>query len=46
MITPFRFQPPGDVVQGNPDAVLVAFEGVEVDGIGEVGLEELVRLAL
>ena len=43
VITPFRFQPPGDVVQGNPDAVLVAFQGVEVDGVGEVGFEELVR---
>ena len=32
-----------DVGESCADAVLVLFEGVQVDGVGEVGFEELVR---
>ena len=43
MVVPLSVQPLGDVGEGDADAVLVAFQGVEVDGVGEVGFEELVR---
>lgn len=37
---------PVDVGDAGADAVLVAFQGVEVDGVGEVGGEDLVALVL
>ncbi|MEL4506353.1 hypothetical protein AAEX63_15820 [Luteococcus sp. H138] len=46
MVVPFGVQAFGDVSQGDPDPVLVAFQGGEVDGVGEVGFEELVCFGL
>ncbi|QTV79995.1 hypothetical protein [Microbacterium sp. NIBRBAC000506063] len=42
----FLSEPPVDVGETGADAVLVAFEGVQVDGVGEVGCEQLVALVL
>ncbi|MEX3529003.1 hypothetical protein VVR64_08010 [Corynebacterium xerosis] len=39
---PLSFQAFGDVSQGDADPVLVPFQRGEVDGVGEVGFEELV----
>ncbi|MCT1459198.1 hypothetical protein M3G03_06550 [Aestuariimicrobium sp. p3-SID1156] len=42
MVVPLSFQAAGDIGQSDPDPVLVSFQGVEVDGVGEVGFEEFV----
>ena len=42
VVVPLGFQPFGDVSQCDADSVLVAFQGGEIDGVGEVGFEELV----
>ena len=42
VVVPFSVQPFGDIGQGDADPVLMPFQGVEVDGVGEVGFEELV----
>ncbi|WP_277245399.1 hypothetical protein [Micrococcus terreus] len=35
-----------DVGQSGADAILVPFEGLEVDGVGEVGVDELLAFGL
>ncbi|WP_229659407.1 hypothetical protein [Nesterenkonia alkaliphila] len=37
---------PVDVGQSGADAILVSFEGLEVDGVGEVGVDELLAFGL
>ena len=39
VVVPFGVQAFGDVGEGDADSVLVAFQGVDVDGVGEVGLK-------
>ena len=45
VVVPLSVQAFGDVSQSDPDPVLVALQGVEVDGVGEMGFEELICLA-
>ncbi|KTR78580.1 hypothetical protein ACH0CV_02585 [Brachybacterium paraconglomeratum] len=46
MLVVFAGEAAVDVCKPGPDAVLVPFEGVEVDGVGEVCGEQLVALVL
>ncbi|WP_271404535.1 hypothetical protein [Kocuria palustris] len=46
MLVVFAGEPAIDVGQSGADAVLVALQGLQVDGVGEVRGEELVALVL